>query len=87
MNNSIKDILKDVDAQRKLHIEVFGKWLIEKGWSQFYNDNNWVKKDHTHPEIGVPADIAVMLELGLKQGLRAFGHTIALLDIEGWDNE
>lgn len=75
-----EEILKDVEAQRKLHIEVFGRWLKEKGWSQFYNDNNWVKEDHTHNEIGVPADIAVMLELGLKKGLRLFGHTVGLLD-------
>lgn len=82
MSKPMKEILKDVEAQRKLHIEVFGRWLTEKGWSQYYNDNNWVKKDHTHHEIGVPVDIAVMFELGLKKGLRPLGHTIALIDVD-----
>ena len=55
--------------QRDAHVLHFGPWLNERGWSQFYNPHNWVKTGVTHPEFGVPCDIAVMLELGVAKAV------------------
>ena len=76
----MKDYKEEFKAQSELHVEVFGPWLEKRGWSRFYNEQNWVKEGYTHHEFGVPADIAVMFELGLRKGLRAGGHTVGLME-------
>jgi hypothetical protein len=72
------DIIQNLEDQEKSHLEIFGPWLESKGWGRFYNEQNWVKDGKTHHENGVPADVAVMLELGLKTQVsasRLFGQT------------
>lgn len=70
-------VIENLEDQDKAHIEIFGPWLESKGWGKFYNEQNWVKDGKTHPENGVPADVAVMLELNLKKPieLTPVGHS------------
>lgn len=65
-----KKVKRDADElqhMQKAHVEIFGPWLKERGWAQWYSEHAWYKEPLNDTYSCVPADVAVMLELGLKK--------------------
>lgn len=55
------------ESMQKAHLEIFGPWLRQRGWGQWYNEMCWYKPGLNDTYSCVPPDVAVMLELGLKK--------------------